>query len=255
MADAGSASGCRSGSVLLTRGLSRSFGVGSTRVQAVVDVDLTVERGEVVLIMGPSGSGKTTLLSLVGGLLRPSAGTVSLAGHDLAALGEAARARVRRDNVGFVFQDFNLLSALTARENVEIALNLAGRSGRSAREAAYRLLDELGMGARLDFTPGQLSGGEQQRVAIARALANRPLLILADEPTANLDSRHGKAVVDLLVGITRDQGRTVVIVSHDYRLADVATRIVWMEDGRLQASAPAGVSAPFAHGSGAAADR
>lgn len=224
-------------------GLTRVFGSGTTVVAAVSDVDLIVPRGEILLIMGPSGSGKTTLLSMIGGLLRPSGGTVRFAGQELSTMSEGERVRLRRANLGFVFQEFNLLSALTARENVEIALNLAGIAGKQAEERASSLLRQLGMEERLDFTPAKLSGGEKQRVAIARALANDPVLILADEPTANLDSVHGMAVVRLLAGIAKSEGRTVVIVSHDDRLRDVATRIAWMEDGRLKES-PAPVAAP-----------
>ena len=219
--------------VLEATGLTKVYGSGSTKVTAVAEVALSVRRGEILLIMGPSGSGKTTLLSLIGGLLRPSSGTIELNGHELSVMTEAARARLRLENVGFVFQDFNLLNALTARENVEIALNLAGVSGHRAQDRAIRLLHDLNLEQRRDFTPGQLSGGEKQRVAIARALANDPMLILADEPTANLDSANGLAVVELLARIARDEGRTVVIVSHDYRIRDVATRNLWMEDGRL----------------------
>ncbi len=219
--------------LLELRGASRSFGSGATLVSAVAGVDLTVRRGEVLLVMGPSGSGKTTLLSLIGGLLRPTSGTIRLAEFELSTMSESDRIRVRRENIGFVFQDFNLLSSLTAQENVEVALNLCGVRGVMAHERSAKLLTQLGMGARLDFPPSKLSGGEKQRVAIARALANDPLLILADEPTANLDSVHGMAVVQLLTGIAQREGRTVIIVSHDDRLRDIATRIVWMEDGRI----------------------
>jgi len=218
--------------------LSRIYGSGTTLVAAVTNVNLSVFRGEILLVMGPSGSGKTTLLSLIGGLLRPTSGTIRFGGHDLTSMSESERARLRRDNIGFVFQDFNLLSALTARENVEVALNLAGITGKRAVVRAELLLDQLGLSERAGFIPAKLSGGEKQRVAIARALANDPLLILADEPTANLDSYHGLAVVHRLAEIAQDEQRTVIIVSHDERLKEIATRVMWMEDGQLSESGP-----------------
>lgn len=220
--------------------LCRVYGSGRTEVTAVTDVDLLVQPGDVYLVMGPSGSGKTTLLSLIGGLLRPTSGTISVAGHELSQMSETDRARLRRDKIGFVFQDFNLLGALTARENVEIALNLAGKTGTEAKKRAIVLLTQFGMQDRLDFIPAKLSGGEKQRVAIARALANDPQLILADEPTANLDSVHGMAVVHLLAAIATSGKRAVIIVSHDDRLQEVATRIARMEDGRLLEECVAG---------------
>src|SRR5262249_14734998 len=200
--------------LLEVRDLAKTFGRGPTAVRAVDGIDLTVRRGEVLLIMGPSGAGKTTLLSLIGGLLRPTAGTVRIAGVAVTALGEGELPVVRRSLVGFVFQSFNLLDALSAVENVELPMNLAGRKGKDARQKAERLLTELGMEKRLGFRPYALSGGEKQRVSIARALANDPELILADEPTANLDSRHGKAVVGLLRDIAKQRNRAVIIVSH-----------------------------------------
>ncbi|MEX0800325.1 MAG: ABC transporter ATP-binding protein [Dehalococcoidia bacterium] len=219
--------------ILEVRGLTRVFGRGETAVRAVDGVDLTVRRGEIVLVMGPSGAGKTTLLTLIGGLLKPTAGQVLIDGRDITAMGESDLPEVRRRYVGFVFQSFNLLDSLTAQENVELALNLAGRGGRESAETAGELLDGLGMGHRRRFKPNDLSGGEKQRVSIARALANEPPLLLADEPTANLDSKQGREVVDLLRGIAGEQGRTVLIVSHDERIRDMADRVLWLEDGRL----------------------
>jgi putative ABC transport system ATP-binding protein len=188
--------------------------------------------------MGPSGSGKTTLLSMLGGLLRPTSGSIRIAGRELTTMRPAQLTAVRRHEVGFVFQTFNLLSALTAVENVEVAMVLAGVPRRDARRRATALLDELGMSARLGFLPEALSGGEKQRVSIARALANDPRIILADEPTANLDSKHGLAVVHLLRDIARRRGRSVVIVSHDTRIRDVADRVLWLEDGHLSGAVP-----------------
>jgi len=215
-------------------GLEKVFGEGEVEVRAVRGVDLEVRPGEVVLIMGPSGSGKTTLLSMLGAMLRPSAGRVEVDGVDLASLAEKKLPVFRAQRFGFVFQDFNLLSALTVRENVELALNLAGVTGRAARERAGRLLRDLGLGERLGFIPEKLSGGEKQRVAIARALANDPAVILADEPTANLDSKIGHEIARLLRRIASEEGRSVVIVSHDTRLKDIADRVLWLEDGEFR---------------------
>jgi putative ABC transport system ATP-binding protein len=214
--------------------LTRRFGAGATEVVAVRDVSLTVAPGEVVLVMGPSGSGKTTLLLMLGGLLRPSAGPIRLDGVDITKLGERRLPDVRLRQIGFVFQDFNLLSALTVLENVAIVATLAGARRREARRRAEAVLRELGLGERLGYLPEKLSGGEKQRVAIARALVNDPAVVLADEPTANLDSRTGHEAVRLLHRIAREQGRSVVIVSHDQRIRDSADRVLWLEDGRFK---------------------
>lgn len=220
-------------SVLDLKDVSKIFGEGSTRVAAVDGVDLQVAPGEVVLIMGPSGSGKTTLLSLAGCLLKPSQGQVLLNGEDVTGYSEGNLPAIRLKNIGFVFQSFNLLSSLTALENVETPLRLAGKGAKEAKTAAVAQLNELGLGERLHFLPSKLSGGEKQRVAIARALANDPALILADEPTANLDSRSGQLVVKLLTDLAKKQGKSVVIVSHDTRIQGIADRVLWLEDGRL----------------------
>ena len=216
---------------LVVRGLTKTFGGGELAVHAVRNVDLTVDVGEVVLIMGPSGSGKTTLLLMLGAMLRPTGGSVVVDGIDLATAPERRLPSLRARHLGFVFQDFNLLSALTAVENVELACNLAGTLGKQAHSRARELLDRVGLSNRLDFRPDQLSGGEKQRVAIARALANDPKVILADEPTANLDSGHGRDIARLLRRLAREDGRSVVIVSHDDRLREVADRVLWLEDG------------------------
>ena len=220
---------------LAAEGLSKTFGEGHVQVKAVRDVDLSVARGEVVLIMGPSGSGKTTLLSMLGAMLRPSAGWVVVDGTDLASLSEAKLPKLRATKFGFVFQDFNLLSALTAQENVEYVLNLAGVTGGTAHKRARELLTTFGLTKRLNFRPEKLSGGEKQRVSIARALANDPAVILADEPTANLDSKIGHEIARLLRRVATDEGRSVVIVSHDPRLKDIADRVLWLEDGAFRA--------------------
>ncbi len=204
------------------------------QVRAVRGVDLEVRRGEVVLIMGASGSGKTTLLSMLGAMLRPTSGRIEADGVDLATLPERKLPGLRTRRFGFVFQDFNLLSALTAEENVEFALNLSGTTGRHARDRARHPLDGLGLAGRRHFRPGKLSGGEKQRVAIARALANEPAVILADEPTANLDSKIGHEIARLLRRIATEEGRSVVIVSHDARLKEIADRVLWLEDGEFR---------------------
>ncbi len=215
--------------------VTKRYGSGTTEVTAVRDVSLSVASGEVVLIMGPSGSGKTTLLSMLGALLKPTAGTIQLDGETISALAENRLPDIRLKKFGFVFQDFNLLSALTALENVAIVAELAGTaSGGAARKKAAALLTQLGLGERLSFLPEKLSGGEKQRVAIARALVNDPALILADEPTANLDSKIGHEIMRLLRSIAKEQGRSVVIVSHDQRIKDIADRVLWLEDGEFK---------------------
>jgi putative ABC transport system ATP-binding protein len=216
------------------RGLTKVFGDGDLAVTAVRDVDLDIHHGEVVLIMGPSGSGKTTLLLMLGAMLRPTSGSVVIDGTDLAAAPERRLPRLRAHHLGFIFQDFNLLGALDAAENVELACNLAGVTGRAATDRAHQLLERVNLGHRLAHRPEQLSGGEKQRVSIARALANDPPVILADEPTANLDSSHGHDIGGLLRRLATDDGRSVVIVSHDERLKAIADRVLWLDDGRFK---------------------
>ena len=220
-------------STVSVRGLTKTYGEGALAVDAVRHVDFDIAAGEVVLIMGPSGSGKTTLLLMLGAMLRPSAGSITVDGVDLSTARERDLPPLRARHFGFVFQDFNLLSALDAAENVELACNLAGVTGRAARERATALLTGLGLGQRLHFRPEQLSGGEKQRVAVARALANDPRVILADEPTANLDSGRGHEIARLLRQIATEDGRSVVIVSHDQRLKEIADRVLWLEDGEF----------------------
>ncbi|MEX0630414.1 MAG: ATP-binding cassette domain-containing protein [Chloroflexota bacterium] len=216
------------------RDVSKRFGEGATAVAAVRGVSLAVEPGEVILIMGPSGSGKTTLLSMMGAILKPTTGSIHLDGTELSALSEGRLPDIRLRQFGFIFQDFNLLSALTVRENVALVAELAGLKARAARDRATALLTELGLGERLEFLPEKLSGGEKQRVAIARALINDPTLILADEPTANLDSKIGHEIMRFLRRIAKEQGRSVVIVSHDQRIRDIADRVLWLEDGSFK---------------------
>lgn len=213
--------------------VTKIYGAGHTAVKAVDKVNLHLQKGEIVLIMGPSGSGKTTLLTMAGALLRPTAGQIKIKGKDLTKLRRKELSQIRLREIGFIFQAFNLLSSLTAQENVEIALNLAGIKGRESKDKTSDILGELGLEKRFHHRPHELSGGEKQRVAIARALANNPELVLADEPTGNLDSKTGHEVVMLLYEIAKEQGKSVVIVSHDQRLMDVASRVLWLEDGKL----------------------
>jgi putative ABC transport system ATP-binding protein len=221
-------------SILDARGVTKVFGQGPTEVRAVDGVDLHVAAGEMVLIMGPSGSGKTTLLTMLGGLLRPTSGSILVGGTDITKLSDADLTPVRRKSVGFIFQSFNLWETLSVEENIELTLNIAGVSGAQAKARARTLLKERGLESRLRFRARELSGGEKQRVSIARALANEPRLLLADEPTANLDSKHGRDVMHLLHDISRSGDRAVVVVSHDQRIREVADRVLWLEDGRIK---------------------
>lgn len=213
--------------------VTKRYGSGPTAVTAVRDVSLSVAAGELVLIMGPSGSGKSTLLSMLGALLKPTDGTIRLDDVVISALDERQLPGIRLHRLGFIFQDFNLLAALTAQENVALVAQLAGVKASVARQKAIELLTRFGLAERLHHYPDQLSGGEKQRVAIARALVNGPTLILADEPTANLDSSVGQEVMRLLRNIAREQGRSVVAVSHDARVKEIADRVLWLADGRL----------------------
>ena len=216
--------------VLRTRRLRKDFGKGEGLVRAVDEVDLDVAPAETVAVMGPSGCGKSTLLHILGGLERPSSGEVMLAGSRLDQMGERALARLRRTAVGFVFQAFHLIDELTARENVELPALLAGRSPRAARRRATELLDRVGLADRAKFLPAALSGGQRQRVAIARALSNDPMVVLADEPTGNLDSAATLEVLRLFDSL-RSTGQTLVIVTHDPRIAATADRLISMRDG------------------------
>jgi putative ABC transport system ATP-binding protein len=219
--------------VIDIRGLTKTYGTGAAQVPALRGIDLQVRRGEIVLIEGPSGSGKTTLLLAMGAMLRPTEGTITVDGTDITAARERDLPRLRARHIGFIFQDFALLPALDALENVEVAANLAGITGRAARQRAETLLATVGLAHRSHHRPGELSGGERQRVAIARALANDPAVILADEPTANLDSHAGRSVAQLLRQLATDEHRAIVVVTHDLRLADIADRLYWLEDGQL----------------------
>ena len=216
--------------MLVSHGLTKSFGKGEGLVRAVDEVDLEVRAAETVAVMGPSGCGKSTLLHLLGGLERPSDGEVVLAGSRLDQMSERALAQLRRTAIGFVFQAFHLMDELTARENVELPALLAGRSPRAARRHASELLERVGLGDRAGFLPAALSGGQRQRVAVARALSNDPLVVLADEPTGNLDSAATRDVLRLFDSL-HAAGQTLVIVTHDPRIAATADRLISMRDG------------------------
>jgi putative ABC transport system ATP-binding protein len=215
------------------RGVSKTYTLGGNQVHAVRDVDLTMDAGESVAVVGPSGSGKTTLLQLLGALDRPSAGEILFESRDIGRLGDGELGRLRLRTFGFVFQQFNLIPTLTAAQNVEIALAPSGLEAHERRDAVLRLLDSVGLAARADHVPGKLSGGEQQRVAIARALANEPHVLLADEPTGNLDSTTGAEIIDLLLSLSAEGRRTVVVVTHDEAIAGRSGRVIRMRDGRL----------------------
>jgi ABC-type lipoprotein export system ATPase subunit len=216
--------------LLRARGLRKEYGKGEGLVRAVDGVDLDIRAGETVAVMGPSGCGKSTLLHLLGGLDRLSGGEVSLNGRRIDDLGERALARMRRTAVGFVFQAFHLMEELTAVENVELSALLAGRSPRAARRRAEELLEQVGLADRARFPPSALSGGQRQRVAVARALSNEPLVVLADEPTGNLDSAATLDVLRLFESL-HESGQTLVVVTHDARIAATADRMISMRDG------------------------
>jgi putative ABC transport system ATP-binding protein len=213
--------------------LVKTYGGAETAVTAVDGLDLEIARGEFVVIAGPSGSGKSTLLQLLGALDRPSVGTIEFEGRDLARLADDELADLRRKTLGFIFQQFNLIPTLTAQENVEIALAPAALGGEQRSHRALELLGRVGLAGRAGHLPSQLSGGEQQRVAIARALANEPEVLLADEPTGNLDTRTGDAILALLYRLWEETGVTVVLVSHDPSIAGMAPRLIQLADGRI----------------------
>lgn len=214
--------------------VAHHYGSGEARVHALQGISMSVDRGEVVLVVGPSGGGKTTALLVMGLLLTPDSGSVRIGGQDVAALPEHARADLRLSHLGFLFQDYNLLGSLTSAENVAVPLRYAGVRKEAAAARAAELLDSLGMAHRAGHRPAQLSGGEKQRVATARALAMGPDLILADEPTANLDSATGRRVSEQLAAAAKAHDAAVVIVTHDARLDDIADRVLSLEDGRIR---------------------
>jgi putative ABC transport system ATP-binding protein len=224
--------------MLIVTDLKKTYPSGGRELAALRGVSFTIEAGEFVAVVGPSGSGKTTLLGLLAGLDSPTAGSVRLDGTDLGALGEDARARLRRERIGFVFQSFQLIPTLTARENVQVPVELAGGAG--APERARELLGRVGLADREHHYPAQLSGGEQQRVAIARAFVHGPTILFADEPTGNLDAATGARIIGLLEELNRERGTTLVLVTHDPDLAARASRVIRLADGEVVADgAPA----------------
>ncbi len=210
------------------------FHSGSQSFEVLQHIDLTIASGDIHLLMGPSGSGKTTLLSILGGILTPTTGTVCLLGHNITTMSRSQLSRFRLHNIGFIFQGFNLFPALTALENISISLKVKGVRKRHIRSKAVQLLEQVGLGDKLQTLPRDLSGGQKQRVAIARALAGNPPIIMADEPTAALDSQSGYTVISLLRQLAKDEGCTVLMVTHDPRIQDIADCVAHLEDGHLQ---------------------
>ena len=229
----------RSYAVVRATDVTKEFQMGAVTVHVLQGVSLAVEPGEMVAIVGPSGSGKSTLLGLIGGLDTPTSGRVEIDGLDISAMGENQLAGIRNEKIGFVFQAYNLIPTLTALENVALPAQFARRRRGKPLGRATELLDLLGLGDRLGHRPAELSGGQQQRVAIARALVNRPALLLADEPTGNLDSAAGEQVLTALQRARRETGTTLVLVTHDPAVAELAERTVRLEDGRIVASGEA----------------
>ncbi len=232
--------------VLIAKNIVKELGSGAGKVLALKGVDMELIPGELTLLMGPSGSGKTTLLSILGCIMSPTSGTISIAGRSTAGLGPEELADLRRHHIGFIFQSYNLFPTLNALENVRIALDVLGQKGYPAAARAEEVLHEVGLGHRLRNFPGNLSGGEQQRVAVARAIAASPSIVLADEPTAALDSENGHAVMALLARIAKEQKRSVLAVTHDPRTLGYADRVVRIEDGKIvgEERRPEGVNSP-----------
>jgi putative ABC transport system ATP-binding protein len=219
--------------ILKAESLSKTYGKGEATVRALTDVSVGVHEGELSLVVGPSGSGKTTLLLICGTLLRPDGGRVSIDSFDVTSINERILPEVRLKKIGFIFQQFNLLSRFTALENVEVVLNMKGLRGDRAREQARQALGKVGLLGRIHHLPEDLSGGEKQRVAIARAMVNNPRLIIADEPTANLDSKTGSEIIEMLREIVKKEKKGALIASHDARIENLADSIVKLEDGRI----------------------
>ncbi|HEY9781127.1 MAG TPA: ABC transporter ATP-binding protein [Leptolyngbyaceae cyanobacterium] len=221
-------------SAIVAEGIEMTFELGKQRYQVLKGINLVIKSGDIQLLMGPSGSGKTTLLSILAGLLTPTEGQVYLLGQEITRMSREKLAKYRLENVGFIFQGFNLFPALTAAENVELVLNYKGITRGVARKQAQLLLEQVELGSYANQKPSDLSGGQKQRVAIARALAGNPKLIMADEPTAALDSQSGHNVIQLLRTLAKEQGCTVLMVTHDPRIIDVADQVSYLEDGVLK---------------------
>ncbi len=232
-AAASAASSMTGGPAVVCAGLEKRYGEGATAVHALRGVDLTVQRGELLMLVGPSGCGKTTLISVMAGILDPTDGTCRILGQDMTALASRPRAAFRARNIGFVFQAYNLNPALTAAENVSVPLRICGAPVREAMRRAEAALDLVGLGDKTESAPGDLSGGQQQRVAIARALVHEPQLIVCDEPTSALDHANGQRVMELLRRVGTVDGRALVIVTHDARIFDFSDRIAELDDGRV----------------------
>ncbi len=232
--------------VIEADGLSKAYNMGEHRVDALAGVDFQVEKGEFVAIMGPSGSGKSTLLHLLGGLDRPTEGEVTLAGQQLSVLNDNQATLVRRHNVGFVFQFFNLMPTLTAEENIALPLIIDNKKIKNYQGQIDKLLDLVGLADRRDHKPDQLSGGEQQRVSLARALVTEPAIVLADEPTGNLDSKTGKGIMTLLRRSCDELAQAIITVTHDPRAAAYADRVVFLRDGRIERTLEQGPDIPLA---------
>ncbi len=221
---------------IIAESVTMEYKSGNQRYQVLKGIDWQIQRGNIQILMGPSGSGKTTFLSILAGLLTPSLGKVYLLGEEITKMSSAKLARFRRNNIGFIFQHFNLFPALTAAENIEVVLNIKGIRGTKARHQAQELLEHVGLEMHANQRPANLSGGQKQRVAIARSLAGHPKIIMADEPTAALDSTSGHRVIELLRRLAKEEGCTVLMVTHDPRILDVADRVTYLEDGILKTS-------------------
>jgi putative ABC transport system ATP-binding protein len=232
--------------VIRASGVAKIYSEGATEMRALSDVDLEIRAGELTLLMGPSGSGKTTLLSILGCILRASSGSLKVLGESVESLAEKELPRIRREAIGFVFQGFNLFPALTTVENVALALDVRGVGRAQAESRAIELIREVGLAGKSDSYPADLSGGQKQRVAIARALAGDPPIVLADEPTAALDSTSGKNVIELLQRLAHEHGRAVVMVTHDPRVLSYGDRIIHLEDGRIASEETPHENAVFA---------
>ena len=215
-------------------GVEMVYQTGNQSLRVLKSIDLNVKKGDIQLLMGPSGSGKTTLLSILGGILKPTSGDVALLGQNITRLSQSKLSQFRLDTIGFIFQGFNLFDALTAAENIEVALKMKGLRRRAARLEARNLLERVGLADRANQLPRDLSGGQKQRVAIARSLAGDPQIIMADEPTAALDSHSGQVVIELLRKLAKESNRTVLMVTHDPRIQKVADRVTYLEDGELK---------------------
>jgi putative ABC transport system ATP-binding protein len=218
--------------VIALRGVTREFSIGQEKVYALRGVDLDIQPGELIVLMGPSGSGKSTLLNILGCLDRPTSGSYKLLGREVATLSEEELVEVRRHRIGFIFQTFHLVPRMTAVRNVELPMVFAGLAGDERRSRATQMLEAVGLGHRFDHRPNQLSGGERQRVAIARALAMDPPLLLADEPTGNLDTKSGEEIIRLIVDLNK-KGRTIIVVTHNPEIAAIGHRVLRMRDGNL----------------------